>query len=279
MTSGTQPVELAGRCLAPMGKGRVAILNLPAGEAPSLELRSNGGAISLHADALEGALVSREELQRLVLSLALPHLDGPGGFSLGKDLHEIRDALRRPLPQPAIEHDEPQAVVVDRLLALDDRAFVIEGWTRDEDGTFTTPHRHLPRWPGGGARECVPVQKARRRGAARRGRAALQARLRCAVRASRSESIGERVDRPVDRPGGQGHRDARFRQPTTTRERAQELLLERFTQDAAEQGGAAPQPPAPGARAASGSPPRLDRGREPGRLRRAQRISRRSPSS
>ena len=110
-TSGTQPVELGGRCLAPMGEGRVVILNLPAGEAPSLELRSNGGAISFHADALEGALVSREELQRLVLSSALPHLDGPGGFSLGKDLHEIRDALRRPLPQPAIEHDQPQAVV------------------------------------------------------------------------------------------------------------------------------------------------------------------------
>ena len=86
----------------------------------------------------EGTLVSPEELQRLVLSLALPHLDGPGGFSLGKDLHEIREALRRPLPQPAIEHDEPQAVVVDRLLALDHRAFWVEGWTRDEDRTFTT---------------------------------------------------------------------------------------------------------------------------------------------
>ena len=136
--SGTQPVELTGRCLAPMGNGRVVILDMAAGEAPSLELRSNGGAISLHADALEGALVSREELQRLVLSSALPHLEGPGGFSLGKDLHEIRDALRRPLPQPSIEHDEPQSLLVDRLLALDDRAFWIEGWTRDEDGTFTS---------------------------------------------------------------------------------------------------------------------------------------------
>jgi GT2 family glycosyltransferase len=135
--SGTRPVELAGHCLAPMGNGRVVILNLPEGEVPSLELRSNGGAISLHADELERALVSRTELQRLVLSSALPHLDGPGGFSLGKDLHEIRDALRRPLPQPAIENDEPQSVFVDRLLGLDDRAFLIEGWTRDEDGTFT----------------------------------------------------------------------------------------------------------------------------------------------
>ena len=138
MTSGTQPATLAGRCIAPMGEGRVAILNVAAGEAPSLELRSNDGAISLHAEVLEGALVSPGELQRLVMSLALPHLDGPGGFSLGKDLHEIREALRRPLPRPAIEHDEPQAVVVDRLLALGDRAFWVEGWTRDEDRTFTT---------------------------------------------------------------------------------------------------------------------------------------------
>jgi O-antigen biosynthesis protein len=136
--SGTQPVELAGRCLAPMGNGRVVILDLPAGEAQSLELRSNGGAVSLHADELAEALVSPTELQRLVLSSALPHLDGPGVFSLGKDLHEIREALRRPLPQRAIENDEPQSVSVDRLLALDGRAFVIEGWTRDEDGTFTS---------------------------------------------------------------------------------------------------------------------------------------------
>jgi len=136
--SGTQPVELTGRCLAPMGNGRVVILDMAAGEAPSLELRSDGGAVSLHADVLEGALMSREELQRLVLSSALPLLDSPGGFSLGKDLHEIREALRRPLPQPAIEHDEPQSVLVDRILALDDRAFWIEGWTRDEDGTFTS---------------------------------------------------------------------------------------------------------------------------------------------
>jgi GT2 family glycosyltransferase len=138
VTSGAQPAELAGRCLAPLGEDRVAILNVAEGETPSLELRSNGGAISLHAEELEGALVSPGELQRLVMSLALPHLDGPGGFSLGKDLHEIREALRRPLPQPAIEHDEPQAVVVDRLLALGDRAFWVEGWTRDEDRTFTT---------------------------------------------------------------------------------------------------------------------------------------------
>jgi GT2 family glycosyltransferase len=120
-----------------MGEGWVVMLDLPAGYAPSLELRSNGEAITFDADMLEGALVSPEELQRLVLSSALPHLDGPGGFSLGKDLHEIRDALRRPLPHPPIEHDQPQAVVVDRLLALDAKAFWIEGWTRDEDGTFT----------------------------------------------------------------------------------------------------------------------------------------------
>ena len=121
---------------------------------------------------LEGTLVSPEELQRLVLSLALPHLDGPGGFSLGKDLHEIRDALRRPLPQPAIEHDQPQAVVVDRLLALDHRAFWVEGWTRDEDRTFTTLTVISPDGQEVELENAFRLQKARRRGPARRGRAA-----------------------------------------------------------------------------------------------------------
>jgi GT2 family glycosyltransferase len=134
---GPLPGLESGRRLGPIGEESVVILDVAAGEAPDLELRTNGGAVVLPAEELQAALVSREELQRRVLSAALPHLDGPGGFSLGRDLYEIREALRAPLPQPAIEHDQPQSVVVDSLLALDGRAFFVEGWTRDEDGTFT----------------------------------------------------------------------------------------------------------------------------------------------
>jgi GT2 family glycosyltransferase len=136
-TAGDRTIEIAGRCLAPMGTERVAILDLAASDVPDLELRSNGSRLALRAGVVEGALVSSEDLRQLVAAAARAHLSGPGGFSLGKDLHEVREALRRPLPRPAIEHDQPQAVVIDRLLALDGSTFFVEGWTRDEDATFT----------------------------------------------------------------------------------------------------------------------------------------------
>ena len=156
-TLGTRRIALEGRCL-PLGRrSKIVVLGFPEGEAPagttpSLELRSNGHTSSIKSRALERALVepddllrdelvgldpaTREQMHALVLSVSIPHLDGSRGFSLGKDLHAIRDALREPLPRRVHERDEAQAVCVDRFFALDDRAFVIEGWTLDEDGTF-----------------------------------------------------------------------------------------------------------------------------------------------
>ena len=77
-----------------------------------------------------------EEIQKWVLSVAAADLEGPGGFSLSKRLQLIRDALRVPLPEPTFARDEPQALQVDTLLAVDETGFSIEGWTRDEDETF-----------------------------------------------------------------------------------------------------------------------------------------------
>jgi GT2 family glycosyltransferase len=123
-----------------------------AGCSPGLELRSTGRRLSIDRRVLERALVqlpafareemasldfeTRRELQRLVLTLSVPHLDGSDGFSLSKDLYVVREALREPLPKRTPRKDEAQAVEVDTLFALDDSAFWIEGWTWDEDGTF-----------------------------------------------------------------------------------------------------------------------------------------------
>ena len=154
---GTWRVGLEGRLLSGGRRAQIVVLGFPEGEAlpgstPSVELRSNGHSTSIEPPALERVLVepddllrdelvsldaaTREELHALMLSLSIPKLDCSQGFSLGKDLHSFRDALRTPLPRRAHERDEAQVAWVDRLFAIDDRAFWIEGWTLDEDGTF-----------------------------------------------------------------------------------------------------------------------------------------------
>jgi GT2 family glycosyltransferase len=90
----------------------------------------------LRAEAPQLEAQQRAEVLRSVLAGAAAALDGPGGFSLSRALHVIRDTLRDPLPQATIAKDFPQAVQVETLSAVDGRGFFISGWTRDEDGTF-----------------------------------------------------------------------------------------------------------------------------------------------
>ncbi len=140
-TLGTRRVALEGRCL-PLGRrSKIVVLGFPEDEpsadtTPSLELRSSGRPSSIKSRALDRALVdpdelvrkelagldraTREDLHALILSLSIPRLDGSRGFSLGRDLHAVRDALRTPLPRRPHDRDEAQAVCVDRFFAVDD---------------------------------------------------------------------------------------------------------------------------------------------------------------
>jgi O-antigen biosynthesis protein len=131
------------------------VLRLPdAGLAAGsrIELRSVSGTLAIDSAMLESALADlptlleqelatlapqeRQQVRRFVLSACADDLERPGGFSLAKALHLVRDALREPLPEPPIAKDEPQAVHVDVIVAADESHFWISGWTRDEDGTF-----------------------------------------------------------------------------------------------------------------------------------------------
>lgn len=149
-------IDLEARCVTE-GRRKVLLLGFPAGAevpeaAPRIELRAGDWISTIEPHDLERAVVDlgflvrkhllrldrakRAEVLALARELSLPHLDGGGGFSLGKDLRTLRDALRTPLPSPLHDRDEAQLVGVDRFFAIDERSFVIEGWTLDEDGTF-----------------------------------------------------------------------------------------------------------------------------------------------
>ena len=152
---GVRRLSVVGSSFAHGRRGRFIVLGFPAGETlpgppTALELRSKRRRVSIDPRALEEAGAgldamlpqladldpqTREALRERIVSLATPHLDDGGGFSLGKDLHAIREALRIPLPRGAYERDETRVLWVDKLFALDDRAFLIEGWTLDEDRT------------------------------------------------------------------------------------------------------------------------------------------------
>jgi GT2 family glycosyltransferase len=58
---------------------------------------------------------------------------GSDGRALSRSLHELREALRERLPRYARAQGQPRGLVVDSVLALDERAFYIEGWAVDRE--------------------------------------------------------------------------------------------------------------------------------------------------
>jgi GT2 family glycosyltransferase len=80
----------------------------------------------------------REALGDFVFTTVLPHLEGPGAFSLGKSLHDLRQRLRGPLPVLPTDFTTSQNVVFDSISRIDDRSFWVLGWIRDDDGTMTS---------------------------------------------------------------------------------------------------------------------------------------------
>ena len=72
-----------------------------------------------------------------ILRVARPSLSGLGGFTLAVTLKAIRDALIPRMPYASMQPNEPQAVAVDKVLAIDERSFWISGWVHDAEG-YTT---------------------------------------------------------------------------------------------------------------------------------------------
>ena len=55
------------------------------------------------------------------------------GAALSRSLHELREALRERLPRYARAAAGPRGLVVDSVLALDERSFYLEGWAIDRE--------------------------------------------------------------------------------------------------------------------------------------------------
>ncbi len=79
----------------------------------------------------------RAEVLRFLVATSTAHRETKYGFRLGKNLFNVREALRKPLPEGVIAPDEPQSLAVDTLLAIDEEAFYVRGWMRDAEGEVT----------------------------------------------------------------------------------------------------------------------------------------------
>ena len=79
----------------------------------------------------------RAEVLRFLVATLTAHRETKYGFRLSKNLFNVREALRKPLPEGVIAPDEPQSLAVDTLLAIDEEAFYVRGWMRDAEGEVT----------------------------------------------------------------------------------------------------------------------------------------------
>jgi len=78
----------------------------------------------------------RRRVIEFVLSATADGLRGPGALNLARGLGDIREALREQLPRTGISYDEPQAVQIDGIFAVDENSFWVRGWVHDADGTL-----------------------------------------------------------------------------------------------------------------------------------------------
>lgn len=97
------------------------------------------GSESAAAD-VPGKIFSRRLLaplpvdERNALSDALARNgDGP---ALSRSLHELREGLRERLPRYSRAGTDPRGLVVDSVMALDERSFYLEGWAIDREAAI-----------------------------------------------------------------------------------------------------------------------------------------------
>jgi GT2 family glycosyltransferase len=118
---GTEPegAPPVGRC----ADGRALVLLTPGNEssAPTVSAKTFsrlllGPLPAAERDRLSDALARRCD-----------------GAALSRSLHELREALRERMPRYARAGGDPRGLVLDSVLALDERSFYLEGWAVDRE--------------------------------------------------------------------------------------------------------------------------------------------------
>jgi hypothetical protein len=80
---------------------------------------------------------TRRDLLDSIVSACAPELDGNDSTRLCRNLALVRDFLRDPLPHVSVGEDESLSVVVEELLAIDERSFWMRGWIWNAAGDLS----------------------------------------------------------------------------------------------------------------------------------------------
>ena len=104
--------------------------------APDLAL-GDAGLRTLLRNEL-GALDPEERgrIVEFVLGAAADGLSDPGALNLARQLGAIREALREQLPRKELSYDDPHAIQVDAIFAIEPDLFWVRGWVHDADRTL-----------------------------------------------------------------------------------------------------------------------------------------------
>lgn len=60
-----------------------------------------------------------------------------GGMELHRSMHILREGLRERLPLATISREAPRSLSVEAVIAVDHRAFYVQGWVRDHEAPIT----------------------------------------------------------------------------------------------------------------------------------------------
>jgi GT2 family glycosyltransferase len=116
---------------------------------PPLRLTVSARAIVCDAEAVAAATVDVRTLVRESLAgldagvrdgivswlarAVAPEASEPGGYSLCRRLHAVRESLREPRRAGVVAAEEPRGLQVDTLLGVDATTYWLKGWARDAD--------------------------------------------------------------------------------------------------------------------------------------------------
>jgi O-antigen biosynthesis protein len=141
LDAATMPGVIVGH-LPPGASGGGKAANVTVGDlsaqVPELEL--GGPALqALIRNELSGLdAEQRARVLEFILSSVAADLRGPGAMTLAERLARVRDGLREQLPRAIASDDDPYAVEVEAIYALDQKSFWIRGWVHDADHTLAS---------------------------------------------------------------------------------------------------------------------------------------------
>ncbi len=139
-TNGTGGVVVGHLPPGAGGGGEPAVVTMGRLSAHATELELGDSALqALIRNELSGLdAAQRARVLEFILTSVAGDLRSPGAITLAGRLARVRDGLREQLPRAVATDDDPYAVDIEAIYALDQESFWIRGWIHDADHTVAS---------------------------------------------------------------------------------------------------------------------------------------------